>query len=81
MFEKIYGKTNGYVISNGVNSIFKPIPHEFDLNNKITILYSGRYSKEKCQSVLIKAIDHSKYKNKRGILLWRKQQKNFRVMD
>lgn len=69
LFEKIYGKTNGYVISNGVNSIFKPIPHEFDLNNKITILYSGRYSKEKCQSVLIKAIDHSKYKNKIALIL------------
>lgn len=69
LFEKIYGKTNGYVISNGVNSIFKPIPHEFDLNNKITILYSGRYSKEKCQSVLIKAIDHSKYKNKITLIL------------
>lgn len=69
LFEKIYGKTNGYVISNGVNSIFKPIPHEFDLNNKITILYSGRYSKEKCQNVLIKAIDHSKYKNKIELIL------------
>lgn len=69
LFEKIYGKTNGYVISNGVNSIFKPIPHEFDLNNKITILYSGRYSKEKCQSVLIKAIDKSKYKNKIELIL------------
>lgn len=69
LFEKIYGKTNGYVISNGVNSIFKPIPHEFDLNNKITILYSGRYSKEKCQSVLIKAIGHSKYKNKIELIL------------
>ena len=67
LFEKIYGKTNGYVISNGVNSIFKPIPHEFDLNNKI--LYSGRYSKEKCQSVLIKAIDKSKYKNKIELIL------------
>lgn len=69
LFEKIYGKTNGYVISNGVNSIFKPIPHEFDLNNKITILYSCRYSKEKCQSVLIKAIDQSKYKNKIELIL------------
>ena len=69
LFEPIYGKTNGYVISNGVNSIFKPIPHEFDLNNKITILYSGRYSKEKCQSVLIKAIGHSKYKNKIELIL------------
>lgn len=69
LFEKIYGKTNGYVISNGVNSIFKPIPHEFDLNNKITILYSGRYSKEKCQSVLIKTIDQSKYKNKIELIL------------
>lgn len=69
LFEKMYGKTNGYVISNGVNSIFKPIPHEFDLNNKITILYSGRYSKEKCQSVLIKAIDQSKYKNKIELIL------------
>lgn len=69
LFEKIYGKTNGYVISNGVNSIFKPIPHEFDLNNKITILYSGRYSKEKYQSVLIKAIDKSKYKNKISLIL------------
>lgn len=69
LFEKLFGKTNGYVISNGVNEIFKPNPQKFNLNEKIRILYSGRYSKEKSHKVLLKAVSESKYKDKIELIL------------
>ncbi|MDE6886288.1 MAG: glycosyltransferase [Helicobacteraceae bacterium] len=48
------------VISNGFNASFKPIavPRQDDLFH---IVMTGRYSKEKRQDVLIKAIKQSKY--------------------
>ena len=69
LFEKLFGKTNGYVISNGVNEIFKPNPQKFNLNEKIRILYSGRYSKEKSHKILLKAVSESKYKDKIELIL------------
>ena len=62
LFEQAVGvKTNGYVISNGVGERFKPLdiqkPEEFA--DKFVILFSGRYSKEKCHSVLIDAVSLS----------------------
>jgi len=66
-FEKsIRRKTNGYVISNGVSKDFyyKPVEKPSYLKDKILILFSGRYAKEKAHSVLIRAIKYSKYKNK-----------------
>lgn len=67
IFEKEVGrKTNGYVISNGVNKMFKPDPQpkpkEFD--NKFCILFTGRLSKEKSHEVLLKAVAKSKYNDK-----------------
>lgn len=66
-FEKnIKRKTNGYIISNGISKDFFPKPTERPefLNDKILILFSGRYAKEKCHPILIKAIKYSKYKDK-----------------
>jgi len=67
LFEKeIHHRTNGYVISNGVNErfvrkqTFKPAA----LQDKFVILFTGRYSKEKSHKVLIKAVSRSKYKDK-----------------
>ena len=65
-FEKsIKKKTNGFVVSNGVNSFFKKLdiskPNEF--KDKIVILSTGRYAREKSQDTLIRAIRHSKHKN------------------
>ena len=55
IFENNIGeKTNGYVISNGINDyvIKEAIPKSEELKNKIIILTTGRYSKEKDQITL-----------------------------
>ncbi len=59
-------KTNGYVISNGVNDLYKVTPSEKpdQFKDKFCILFTGRYSKEKSHMVLFKAIEKSKYKDK-----------------
>lgn len=63
--EKFYVPKNGEVISNGVNDRFRNLPeNNFENLDKINILYTGRYCKEKNQLILIKAIKHSKYKDK-----------------
>lgn len=58
--------TNGYVISNGVNDIYRSKPSEKpgEFKDKFCILFTGRYSKEKSHMVLFKAIEKSKYKDK-----------------
>lgn len=64
-FENEVGKTNHYVISNGVNSIFKRIPTEKndEFKDKFVILFTGRYSREKSHKVLIDGVHYSKYKD------------------
>ncbi len=64
--EEIKEKTNGYVISNGVNDRYKPCDVEKpeELKDKFVILFIGRYSKEKSHDVLIRAVAQSKYKDK-----------------
>lgn len=71
LFESVVGATNGVVISNGVNSIYtnKRIEKPDYLKDKFIILNIGRYCSEKNQSVLIKAINASKYKNKIHLIL------------
>ena len=64
VYEGMYGATNGYVISNGVNEIFTPEENEKKDDGFIDILYTGRYSKEKSHKVLIAGIAKSKYKDK-----------------
>lgn len=66
----IHVHTPGYVISNGVNSIFRPLPVERPAawKDKFVILCTGRYSKEKKQTLLIKAAAHSKYRDKLQIV-------------
>ena len=63
LFEQYGGKTNAFVISNGVGSEFHPIkvsrPAEFE--GKQVILFTGRYSKEKSHKVLIDAVRHSRH--------------------
>lgn len=58
-------KTNAYVISNGVNSIFHPheVERRPEWKNKFLIVCTGRYSKEKKQPLLIKAVGASKHKD------------------
>jgi 1,2-diacylglycerol 3-alpha-glucosyltransferase len=58
-------------ISNGVSPKFVPIHEEkpADLKDKYVILMVGRYSGEKRQDLLIKAIGHSKYNDKIQLIL------------
>ena len=63
VFEKETRPTDGLVISNGVNDVFfapRPVRRTTD---KFTILCTGRYSKEKAQSVLIEAAAASAHKD------------------
>lgn len=72
VFEKhIKVKTNGYVISNGVNTFVKKFKQEKPdcLKDKIVVLMIGRYAREKSQDVLLKAVKYSKYKNNIQIIL------------
>lgn len=64
-------KTNGYVISNGVNSYVKKreIAKPQELKDKIVILTTGRYAREKSQDTLIKAVKLSKYKDNIQLIL------------
>lgn len=77
-FESGIGRsTPGYVISNGVHAYVQKRETEkpVELNDKIVILSTGRYSTEKNQETLIKAISHSKYKDKIQLILAGEGQK------
>lgn len=66
VFEDSVGvRTNGYVISNGVNRSFvrRPSQRPDGLENKFIILFTGRYSKEKSHKVLIEAVSRSKHRD------------------
>lgn len=54
------------VISNGVDPIYKPEKEEkpADLEGKFCILTTGRLTKEKCQSDLLKAVKQSRYSDR-----------------
>ena len=58
---RIKKQTPGYVISNGVHSYIekKDVDKPAELRDKIVILSTGRYSVEKSQDTLIKAVAHS----------------------
>jgi len=67
IFEKEIGrKTNGYVISNGVNKMFKPKPSSKpeQFKDKYCILFTGRLSVEKSHIVLLEAVHKSKYNDR-----------------
>lgn len=68
---RVKKKTNGYVISNGVNPACqrKETKKPEHLKDKFVILSTGRLSHEKAQDVLIKAIGKSKYKDQIHLIL------------
>lgn len=65
-FEAVAGKTNGYIISNGVNKdvMSKEVEKPEQFKDKFVILTTGRLCKEKSHDVLLKAIAKSKYNDK-----------------
>ena len=72
IFEKnIKHKTNGYVISNGVNTSIttQKVAKADYLQDKIVVLSTGRFAVEKSQHNLIKAVGYSKYKDKIQLIL------------
>jgi len=71
-FEKAIGrKTPGTVISNGVSADFHPLPKDRPASwgDKFVIVMTGRYSKEKNQKVLLKAVSRSRYKDRIKLIL------------
>lgn len=64
-FESVVGVTNGVVISNGVNKIYRHerIEKPDNLKNKFIILSTGRFCGEKNQSVLLRAIAMSAHRD------------------
>ena len=70
VFETAAGPTNHYVISNGVNRIFKKgeaqKPDRF--KDKFVILFTGRYSREKSHKVLLKAVSLSAHRDEIGLI-------------
>lgn len=62
VFERYGGKTNAYVISNGVSADFcaMDVPRPAEFEGKQVILFTGRYSKEKSHRVLIDAAKKSR---------------------
>jgi len=77
-FEKsIKKKTNGYIISNGVNTetIKKETNKPDEFKDKFVILSTGRYCPEKAQDILIKAIGLSKHKDNIQLILAGQGQK------
>ena len=64
VFEKYGGKTNAYVISNGVGKEFVPREKREDGSGEYKILFTGRYSREKSHRILIDAADKSRHREK-----------------
>lgn len=71
LYEGMYGPTNGYVISNGVNAEFRPRPVEKPAayRDRFVVVATGRYSKEKNQAVLIEAVNRSRYRDRIQLIL------------
>ncbi len=66
-FEDAVGReTPGWVISNGVNDRFRrrETPRPAEWADRFVILFTGRYSKEKCHSVLIEGVRRSRYRDR-----------------
>lgn len=72
VFESSIRKTTrGYVISNGVNSSVRRehVEKPAEWRDRIVILSVGRYSREKEQDVLLKAVNRSKYRDRIQLVL------------
>lgn len=68
---RIRRKTNGYVISNGVNPyvVRRDTEKPAEWKDRVVILTTGRYSREKAQDVLLRAVPYSKHKDRIQLVL------------
>ncbi len=66
VFENQVGKTNHYVISNGVERVFTPgeAVRLREWEGRFVVLFTGRYSREKSHHILIDAVARSRYKDR-----------------
>ncbi|MGI6360293.1 MAG: glycosyltransferase [Acholeplasmatales bacterium] len=64
-----YKKNITHVITNGINESFFTNPTRVYEKDEYTLLTIGRYSSEKRQKTLLKAIAHSKYRNRIKVIL------------
>ncbi len=64
-FEQIVGPTNHKIISNGVSRDFVPmdVARPASLQGRFVVLFTGRYSREKCHKVLIDAVAMSRHRD------------------
>ncbi len=65
-FESVVGPTDGYVISNGVSGDFarRPCPRPgFLAPDKKIVVFTGRYSPEKCHKTLIDAVSRCRLRD------------------
>lgn len=72
VFENEVGKTNHYVISNGVDKRFTrnvDRVYEKKPDEPYTVVFTGRFSKEKSHKVLIDGIAGSKYRDRIRLIL------------
>ena len=69
VYESKFGKSNGYVISNGVLPDFTPSEAAPQCDKEIRIVYTGRYSREKSHKTLIAAVSKSKYAHRIQLIL------------
>ncbi len=72
LFEtRIKHETPGHIISNGVQSLFRrrEVARPVELDGKIVIVSTGRYSTEKSQDTLIKAVARSKHRDEIRLIL------------
>lgn len=71
VFENEVGPTPHYVISNGVNKMFRyqPVEKPENLRDRFVIVFTGRYSREKSHKVLIDAVAQSKYRDRIQLIL------------
>ena len=71
VFENEVGPTPHYVISNGVNKMFRYRPTEKpeNLMDRFVVMFTGRYSREKSHKVLIDAVAQSKYRDRIQLIL------------
>ena len=72
VFESEVGPTPHWVISNGVGRSFRPKAdkrYEKGEDETFTIVFTGRYSKEKSHRVLLDAVSRSRYANRIRLIL------------
>jgi 1,2-diacylglycerol 3-alpha-glucosyltransferase len=69
--EKNHFKSNGYVISNGIQKDFHPLACEKPaaLKDKKVLVFTARYSKEKDHKILFKALHYSRYEKDIQLIL------------